>query len=127
MNFYEVINMLYTKKKIKISPDTSLNLTLSKWLSWDKSNLTALKSILKYQFTVSPKHFFYMLYFAIPKKFKAPYLKKIGKIEEKEDKLLEKVQYVLEYSKANMRKTNTVINLIVGQNSSYWKKELGVK
>jgi hypothetical protein len=67
------------------------------------------------------------MYFFIPKKFKSPFLKKITKIEEKEDKLLDKVQYVLEYSKANMRKTNTVINLIMKENPSYWRGELGVK
>ena len=127
MNFYDVISMLYTKKKTKVEPDTQLNLTLCKWLSYDQDNLKALKKILKYQFSVSPLHFFYMIYFAIPKKFKAPFLKKIEKKEEKENKLLDTVQTILGYSNKNMIKNKNVIQTIINEDPKHWAKELGVK
>jgi hypothetical protein len=126
-NFYDIINMLYTKKKTNVEPDTQLNLTLCKWLSYDRDNLTSLKNILKYQFSLSPLHFFYMIYFAIPKKFKAPFLKKIQKIEEKEDKLLNRIQEVLGYSNNSMLKNKSVIQSILNQDPKYWSKQLGVK
>ena len=127
MNFYDVINMLYTKRKTKVEPDTQLNLTLCKWLSYDRDNLTSLKKILKYQFEISPKHFFYMIYFIVPKKFKAPFLKKIEKKEEKENKLLSKVQEILGYSNKFMLKNKTVIQTILNEDPKNWAKNLGVK
>jgi len=127
MNFYDIINMLYTKKKIDINPDTSLNLTLSKWLSYDKSNLLTLKKILKYQFSISAKHYFYLLFFNITKKFKAPFLKKITKEKPKENKLLDKIQYVLGWSKKDILKSREVLNLTILTDKKYWKKELGIK
>ena len=126
-NFYAIINMLYNKKKIAINPDTSLNLTLSKWLSYDKNNLACLKKILKYQFSISAKHYFYLLFFNIPKKFKAPFLKKITKEKPKENKLLDKIQYVLGWSKKDILKSREVLNLTILTDKKYWKKELGVK
>jgi len=127
MNFYDIINMLYTKKKIDINPDTSLNLTLSKWLSYDKLNLLTLKKILKYQFSISAKHYFYLLFFNITKKFKAPFLKKITKEKPKENKLLDKIQYVLGWSKKDILKSREVLNLTILTDKKYWKKELGIK
>jgi len=126
-NFYSIINMLYTKKKVDIKPDTQLNLTLSKWLCKDKDNLEKVKNLMKYQFSISPKHFFYMLYFSIPKKFKAPFLKKITKEKPKENKLLDKIQYVMGWSKKDMLKNKEVLNLTILTDKKRWKKELGVK
>jgi hypothetical protein len=127
MNFYDIINMLYTKKKTKVEPDTQLNLTLCKWLSYDKENVPDLKKILKFQFSISPLHFFYLIYFSVKKKFKAPFLKKIEKIEEKEDKLLNRIQEVLGYSNNSMLKNKSVIQSILNQDPKYWSKQLGVK
>jgi hypothetical protein len=68
-----------------------------------------------------------MIYFAIPKKFKAPFLKKIQKIEEKEDKLLNRIQEVLGYSNNSMLKNKSVIQSIINQDPKKWAKQLGVK
>jgi len=127
MNFYDVINMLYNKKKVDVDTDTQLNITLSKWLSYDKNNLNALKRILKYQFKISSKHYFYLLYFNIPKKYKAPFLKKIKKRDEKEDKLLNKVAYILNWSKSDIKKNQNILNETILKNKKFWKKELAVE
>ena len=127
MNFYDVINMLYNKKKVDVDTDTQLNITLSKWLSYDKNNLNALKRILKYQFKISSKHYFYLLYFNIPKKYKAPFLKKIKKRDEKEDKLLSKVAYILNWSKSDIKKNQNILNETILKNKKFWKKELAVE
>ena len=125
--FFDILNAIYTKKKIKISPDTQLNLTLCKWLSYDQDNLKALKNILSYQFSISPLHFFYLIYFSVKKKIKAPFLKKIEKTEIKEDKLLNAVQSALGYSNKNMIKNKNVIQTIINKDPKYWGKELGIK
>lgn len=127
IKFFDILNMLYTKKKVQIETDTSLNITLSKWLSYDKDNLVFLKRLLKYQFYLDPKHYFYMLFFNIPKKSKAPFLKKIDKHEEKEDTLLNKVKYILNWSDSDIRKNRIILNETILKNVSYWKKEVGVK
>jgi hypothetical protein len=125
--FFDILNAIYTKKKIEIIPDTQLNLTICKWLSYDRENLQSLKKILPYQFSISPLHFFYLIYFSVKKKFKAPFLKKIEKIEEKEDKLLNTIQTVLGYSNSNMLKNKSVIQSIINQDPKKWAKQLGVK
>ena len=127
IKFFDILNMMYTKKKVDIKPDTSLNITLGKWLSYDKSNLASLKKLLKYQFYINPKHFFYMLFFAIPKKSRAPFLKKIGKDKEKENKLIDKIQYVLGWSNKELSNNMSVLTSCLLTNEKYWKRELGIK
>ncbi len=127
MDFYGTINMLYNKKKIDIDIDNRLNITLLKFLSFDRNNLIALKNVMKYQFFLTPLHFFYMLYFSIPKRMKAPFLKNIKKQKPSENKLLDKIRYVLGWSNADLRKNYNVINQTILTNSKHWKKELGVR
>jgi len=127
MNFYNIIDMLYTKKKTDVFIDTQLNITLLKWLSYDRDNLTALKKIMKYHLSIPAQHFFYLLYFNVPKKYKAPFLRKIEKAKVTENKLSDKVKYVLQWSNSDLRKNNKIINEVVIKNAKHWKKELGVK
>ena len=48
-------------------------------------------------------------------------------IDTKENKLLDKIQYVLEWSKKDILKSREVLNLTILTDKKYWKKELGVK
>ena len=45
----------------------------------------------------------------------------------KENKLLDKIQYVMGWSKKDMLKNKEVLNLTILTDKKRWKKELGVK
>lgn len=127
MKFFDIIKTIYQKNKVNIEVDTTLCMTLNKWLSFDKDNINIIKNKLNYLFYIEPKHYFYLLFFSIPRKTKIPFFNKIEKDIEKEDKLLNKVKHILNWSEVEIEKNKKILKETIIKNSDYWKKELGVK
>ncbi|KKL86051.1 hypothetical protein LCGC14_1948630, partial [marine sediment metagenome] len=67
MNFFDIIKTIYTKGKIDFKIDNSLNYTLTKWLSYDKNNLQALKKVAGYAGRIGAREYFTLLFLGLPK------------------------------------------------------------
>ena len=125
MNFFDVIKTVYKKNGDLPLCDTQLCITLNKWLGFDKDNLAVIKSLLPYMFFVEPKHYFILLYCNIRQKARVPFFKKIEKKKVKENKLYEKMRYVLGWSKKELNYNTRIVEKVL--EPKVWKKKLGVK
>ena len=128
-NFFDTIKCLYLKDK-RLMPeviDTQLCLTLNKWLSFDKNNIQIVKKLIPLVYFIEPRHYFYLLYFNIPRQYKVPFLKKPVKNEEKKNlqyEVYQKIRYVLGWSQRELKINKEILDRTIDVN--YWKKELGV-
>lgn len=128
-NFFETLRNIYTKKEIDIddsSLSVSLLIFLSKWLALDSANLNSIKKIIPYIFYIKPKHFYYLLFFSIPKTSKTPFLRKVDKIEKKGDLLLNKLCEYLEWSPREYLLNKNIFDKIILSERKYWEKEFGI-
>ena len=123
MNFFDLLKSVYEKKKMDWEINTQLNLTLLKWLSYDKNNLQYLKGIIKYQF-INPKNFFYLIFLTIPRG-RAPFIKKPQTKEIKKDEFIEKIANIFSWSKRESRLSQDIVKKVCDK--QYWEKELGLK
>lgn len=129
MNPYELYKCLYNKNQ----PDTTLlnNINMligmNKWLSTDKRVCGIAKRIVPFLFYINPLHYYYLLYFSIPKQA-VPQFYKIAKSEEiKEDPLVLKIKHVLGWSNADIEKNKEVLKRDILGNRKYWCDQLGVE
>jgi len=127
MNFFDIIKTIYQKDRRIYDHTMQLNITLNKWLGFDPHNIAIIKNLMPYMFYIETKHYYYLLYFGIPKRMKVPFFKKIPKEKEKESKLFEKLRYVLGWSKRELEFQRPILDALISSNEKYWKKELGVK
>lgn len=126
MSFTTLLTSVYNKEKLLVDDiNIGLCIALSKWLSFDISNIYILNKIVKYMFFVEPETYYYLLYFNISKKQKIPYLSKIDKIEEKEDELMNKIKETLFWSNREYNYHKDILDKII--NRDYWSQQLGVK
>jgi len=134
MNFLETIKCLYHKTPIPsdLEFNTQLNITLNKWLGFDRNNIMKIKSIMPYMFYIEPKHYFYLLFLSIPESYDIPFFRKGFSArmkaieEEKSSKLLDKIKYVMGWSEKELRYNKYILENTVQKDEKYWKKELGV-
>lgn len=126
-NIYETVNALYKKEPITIPKiDVSLCIALTNILKLDTNNLTILKKLTEYLFYLEPKRYIMLLFILLPQKIRVPFLKKIEKVtEEKEDKLYNKIGYVLDWSKKELNIYKFLLDKIIDRD--YWCKELACK
>ena len=125
---FEAITAIYKKDPKEIEVNTSICLTLTKWLSWDVSNLEVLSKVFPFIFYLSPKHYYYILWLNIPEKSKMPYLKKYSEDkEETESELVKKIQKVLGWSNRELLLHKKIINNVILKDEIHWRKELGIK
>lgn len=127
INFFDILNSIYTKKPIGIEPDIPLTITLTKWLSWDKDNLLSLKKILPYFYYLTPQQYYDLLFYNIPQKSKAPFIKKIEKVEIKEDKVLQKIKKILDWSNRELEFNKSILLKQINIDRKTFEKELGIK
>lgn len=126
MNFFNILQSLYCKDRIDLNPDIGMNIALMKWLSYDTDNLETLSRIAPFLYYINPKRFFYLLYLSIPPKSKAPFLKRRLKDKtKKEDKVYDKVKYVLNWSTKELEWNKPILELVLIKKD--WKRKLGVK
>ena len=125
MNFFDIIKSIYSKNSSVYDIDAGLTITISKWLSYDRKNLNILTKLLRYQMYISPKHFYYLLFFSVPRGY-PPFLKKIEKVNIKENIVYEKIGYVLQWSKRELNLNTIVLDNVIKPKLKYWKMQLGV-
>ena len=125
MNFFDIIKSIYSKNSNIYKLDNGLLITISKWLSFDRKNLSILTNLLQYQMYIDPKHFYYLLFFSIPRG-RPPFLKKIAKVIIKENVVYEKIGYVLQWSKRTLSLNTVILDKVIKPKLNYWKTQLGV-
>ncbi|KKL91264.1 hypothetical protein LCGC14_1896460 [marine sediment metagenome] len=127
-NFFDIIRVIYQKRRGSIEATTSFNIIYTKWLGYDKDNLPYLKKIVPYFYYLEPNHYFYLLYFNIPRKMDVPNLRKITKPTKKKDNpLVVRIQEVLQWSNREVKENMNILEKVILINKKYWKEELGVK
>jgi len=125
-NFFNVIRSLYTKNTNSETISQELCPTLIKWLSFDKTTIRYLKTLIPFLFYIEPQHFYYLLFFTLPKS-SVPYFKKKDiKKEQEEKKLVEKIQYILNWSDRELQFHKNVIQKLILPNKKYWCEEFGL-
>lgn len=125
--FFDLLKSIYNKNKIKLEEfDNSLLIGLSRTLSKDKENLNSIKKIIDYLFWIEPIHYFYLLYFHIPKKFRFSFIK-TKKEEKKENKLLNEIKNILNWSKREFIFNENILEKVILPNKKYWKEQLGMR
>lgn len=124
-NFFDLLKTLYTKQRICYTSDIGQCIALTKCLSKDKDNLSALKKCIPFLFYIEPEHYFYMLFFNIPKKQYVPKMMKLSIEEEKEDKLYNKIKYILNWSDKELKLNKSILDKTI--NKEIWNKELAIK
>lgn len=126
-NIFDIINRIYKKEPLIIDKiDLSLCIALTNILRLNKSNLHYLKSIIHYLFYIHPKRYIMLLFIKIPYYKYPPFIKGTGKKkEEKENKLYNKIQYVLDWSNKELKWNKSILDKIIDKD--YWKKELAIK
>jgi len=127
MNFYEIIKAIYKKEVLVIDKiDVTLCIILTNILKLDRNNLPNLKKIIQYLFFIEPKRYIMLLFVGIPKNSYPPFLKKVEKQKpEKNDLLLMKIQYILNWSTRELNRNKLLLDKVIDRN--LWKNELGVK
>ena len=127
MNLFNIYKAIY-QKTIQPEPvNNGILIVLNKWLSQDKDNLLVLRKIIKYLFYIEPLHYYYLLFFNIPRKYEAPYVKKIVSLEEQEPELVKKIQYELGWSTKELSYNQSILEKTVFKNSKYWREQLGLE
>ena len=126
-NFFDILKSIYTKTSIEPSQDNTTNILVTKWLSYDITNLSILNSLVKYLFYIEPQHYFYLLFFNIRYSEKPPFLKKVEKIKEKENELFDKIRYVMDWSSRELRLNSSILDKLITPQKKYWKEQLGLK
>lgn len=122
---FDIIKSIYKKDKLKYDMNTGLSIVISKWLSYDTDNINVLQEIVDKMFYINPQHYYYLLYFSIPHKPRAPFLKKVKEEEkEEESRLYKKIKYILGWSNNELEKNKPLLKYL---NKDYWKVELGIE
>ena len=134
MNFLETIKCLYHKTPLPtdIAFNSQLSITLNKWLGFDRDNIAKIKILMPYMFYIEPKHYFYLLFLTTLKSYNIPFFRKgfsarMKAIEEKPNKLLEKIKYVMEWSEKELKYNMSILEKTILNDEKHWKKELGIK
>ena len=126
MNFFDIIRNIYQKKKEIPEFNNGFAIVINKWLSQDKDNISPLKSILKYMFYIEPEHYYFLLFFNIPKKNRVPFFKNKKEKKVEETELVKKIQYILGWSNRELEHSRSMLEATVLTEPSYWKGQLGL-
>ncbi len=127
MTLFDILGNIYNKKNKTVPEiDTGYFIIINKWLSYDKDNIQSLNRIVKYLFFIEPEHYYYLLFFNIPKKFRMPFLK-VKKDEEKEQtELVNKIKSYFNWSQNELNANIDILCRTVLKNEKYWKEQFGL-
>ena len=126
-NIFNIINNIYKKEAmvLEMKPDLGLCIALTYFLRYDIDNLPILKKLVDIMYYVEPKHYLMLLFICIPRKWKAPFLKKVTLQKNELSTLLGKIQKTLKWSNREIQIHQPLLEKIIDK--EYWRKELGVK
>ena len=121
---FDLFKSAYNKQKPDLSQvDTGMMIGLSRWLSNDPKNLDWLSKLIPYQFYISPKHYYYMLYFGI-RKMQPPFLKTVKKPKKKEDAFYDKLKYLFGWSNRELEYNMPLLNFLSLRKE--WARKVGL-
>jgi hypothetical protein len=130
MNIFDLIKILYLKKDIKYKDLSFIGMKecipLVNFLAQDTSIVQDLKKSLDYLFNIDPICFFMYLYCVIPKRSKVPFLKLPKASEVKDDVLLDKIGYVMGWTKAELKKNKETLEKLVNIDRKFFEERYGV-
>lgn len=125
---YDYINAIYNKTyAIRYAVDVWACTYLNKTLIQDKNNAEALRKAIEYCFYISDLHYYYLLWCLIPQSTNV-YLDRASKPDEDTaDPLIDKLIYVLGWSRKEYELNKSIINKVIIPNKEYWESELGIQ
>jgi len=125
MDLFKTLNAIYTKQKLAINTvEKKEVIGLFRWLAMDLDNLPILKRINQYLFYLSPENLLILLYFSIPQRYKAPYMKYTKKVEKPEIGVLyAKIQGYFGWSQRELELNEKYLNRL---DIKFWNKVFGV-
>jgi len=133
MEFKEILalyNKLYIKNKIYFIPEYSIqtNIMFTKWVIREPELVSKIRPLFQYIFTISPKHYYYLLYTHIPKREIAPRIKKYNKAKKKkEDVVIVKTREIFDWTEGELEKMREIVNKTIMKRKKYWRGEFGFK
>lgn len=126
MNPYELLKCLFSKTRPNVDDiQIVTNITINKWLSLSGPAKVA-SELVDYFFYISPKHYYYLLYFSIP--IGRLNFRPIPKVVDKSDNLLlSKVQYILGWTDREIQLSRQILKETVLKDKTKWMTVLGVE
>lgn len=126
---YDYFKNIYTKvEKFPETYEIGLNIAITKWLSKDSRYIGIVKRVLSYIYSISPKHYYWLLFLSIPRATYPPKMVKTEREEKTAHKpLFKKIQYVLKWSDRELNRNMPMLEKLIIPNKKYWEQELGVK
>ena len=113
MNLFDILGNIYKKNKVLPEVDTGFLIVISKYLSLDKNNIDYLGKIIKYILYIEPIHYYYLLFFNIPKKQRAPFLNLKKESKKEHSELIKKIQSFFDWSERELEWNMSILNKII--------------
>ena len=126
LSLFDILGNIYKKNKVKPDIDKGYLIIINKWLSLDKDNIPSLNRIVKYLFFINPEHYYYLLFFNIPKKFRAPFLKTKKETKKEPTELVQRIQSFFGWSQNELNANIDILGRTVLKNEKYWKEQFGL-
>jgi hypothetical protein len=129
MNPLELVKSICFKLHLNVQQlvqiDTTNCIVLNKWLGFDPRNLKTIEYLIDYLWWIEPEHYYYLLYYWIPKSTIPKFIKKVEAVDT--DKLHEKICRCLNWSEREFAYNKSILNHTIKTNPEYWKSEFGLK
>ena len=123
---WDIYKAIYQKTKLpEFDYDVGTCIVISNWIAKDTSQTLKVKNILPYLFYIEPKHYIYLLYASITKKYQIPRFPKKKKVKEKDNKVYNRMKDLLGWSDRELKFQSNILDQVVDQ--KHWKKEFGIK
>ena len=123
---FEIYKALYQKTPLpEVEYDMGTCIVMSKWIAKDTSQTSKIHKLLPYMFYIEPKHYIWLLYAHISRKFQLPRFPKKKKDSVKENKVYNRMKELLGWSERELKFQSNILNQVVDQ--KYWKSEFGIK
>ena len=126
LNPYDLYKALFSKQKHDVEGlELGSNIAINQWISLTDDAIN-VSSLMNYFFYLSPKHFYYLLFFHIRYK-QIPYVKKPKSLDMSNNLLLNKVAYILGWTDRELKLNRAVLKETILKDEAYWKNQLGIK
>ena len=128
MSPYELLKCLYQKTEPNLAQiETWVNIQLNKWISTDQNSCVAIRKLIPYLLYIEPKHYYYLLWFNVRKQYKVPFYKLPKVVEIEQDTVVKRIQEILGWSNAEVKKNSDVLKSEILTNKDHWMVELGIE
>ena len=126
MNPFELYKALYNKTKPNVEHiESGINICINQWLSLIPSQVPNAKELVDHFFYISPRNYYYLLYFGVRGSF--AFKKKPTALDMNEDLLLRKVQYILGWTDREIQLSSAVLKETILKDKDKWMELLAVQ